>query len=133
MPRKQLRRLIGTLAATAAALGLMTAAAAVPARADNRDLARALIAVGAIALIAKVAGDSKRRAPAVPNRGLLPADCAIEFDQGRDRTRVYSRPCLDRYGFWDLPASCESSVRVQGRTIPVYGDRCLRRAGFRAE
>lgn len=125
------RRMIATAAATATALALMTAAAAVPARAGDNDLAKALVAIGAIALIAKVAKDSKRKGhSASATRGVLPAACAIEFQSGREWHRVYSRPCLDRYGFWNLPAQCESAVRVQGQVIPVFADGCLARNGY---
>jgi hypothetical protein len=131
------RRLIATVAAAGAALALMTAAAAVPARADDKDVAKAIAAIAAIALIAKAVEDNKkkkRHQPApIPGVPRLPAACAIEFESDDGWTRVYSRPCLDRYGLWNLPASCESAVRVQGQRIPVYGARCLARAGYRPE
>jgi hypothetical protein len=129
------RRLIATVAAAGAALALMTAAAAVPARADDKDVAKAIAAIAAIALIAKAVEDKKKRHRPAPIPGVprLPAACAIEFESGDGWTRVYSRPCLHRYGLWNLPASCESAVRVQGQRIPVYGARCLARAGYRPE
>jgi hypothetical protein len=137
MTRNATRRIIGTIAGTAAALALMTAAAAVPARADSKDVAKALVAIGAIALIAKAARDrDRRRQPAPvtpPHRVLLPAACAIEFPSGEGWARVYSQPCLDRHGLWNLPAQCESAVRVQGQTIRVFGEACLSRAGYRPE
>lgn len=50
--RTTARRILGTIAAAAAAIGLMTAAAAVPARADDgRDLARALAALAIMGVI----------------------------------------------------------------------------------
>lgn len=125
------RRMIATAAATATALALMTAAAAVPARADSKDAVKAIAAIAAIALIAKAAKDKKRkRVSTSGTRGVLPGACAIEFDTESGYSRVYSQPCLDRFGFWNMPASCESAVRVQGQVIPVYGERCLARNGY---
>lgn len=129
------RRLIATIAATSAALALMTAAAALPARAGEKDVAKAIAAIAAIALIAKAVDDQKRKKKRHDSPGShqvrLPASCAIDFPSGDGWRRVYSRPCLDRFGFWNLPASCETSVRVQGRVIPVFGERCLASAGYR--
>ncbi|MFN4159314.1 MAG: hypothetical protein ACK4GO_13025 [Gemmobacter sp.] len=122
------RRFVATLAGAAAALALMTVAAA-PARADDgRDLARALAAIAAVAIIAKTIDNNKKRSEPVPvepahgwghsypghgkpgygrpgqgwdrDRGqVLPAQCAIEFPGQRGRPHVvYSEPCLRRSG-----------------------------------
>ncbi len=154
------RRFFGTLAAGAAALGLMTAAAAVPARAADRDdMAKALAAIAAVAIIAKIADDNRTGAkPApVPTHGpgwghgkpghggpgwdrdrdrrgvVLPRACAIDIGNRRNSHIVYGERCLRDHGLRRLPERCEFTVRLRGRPADVYAERCLTAAGFRAE
>lgn len=131
------RRFSATVAAAATALALMTAAA-VPARADSNDAAKALALIATVAIIGKALDDrNKRRDEPVshPRRGdVLPRVCAIEIDAGRRSQTVYSGPCLRQEGLRArLPRQCEGSVRMRGRTVPVYGEACMIDAGFRVE
>lgn len=156
--RTAARRFLGTVAAAAAAIGLMTAAAAVPARAsDGQDLARALAAIAVIGIIAKSLDDKKDQGRPAPVQGrpghggpgwghpghgghpghraaVLPAACAIEIDgPGRRSTTVYSARCLQDRVRARLPGQCQQQIRQRGRTATVYGERCLIDAGFRPE
>jgi hypothetical protein len=131
------RRFMATVAAAATALALMTAAA-VPARADSDDAARALALIATVAILGKVLDDrNKRRDQPVAHparRDVLPRVCAIEIDTGRRIQTVYSGPCLREEGVRArLPRQCEGTVRMRGRTVPVYGQACLIDAGFRPE
>ncbi len=145
------RRFVATLAGAAVALGAMTAAA-VPARAsDGEDLAKALAAIAAVAIIAKAVEKDRAAAPRPDpvqvqgwgqghggkwDRGArrLPAQCAIEV-QGRKRTHVvYSENCLRRAGVEGrLPRYCQQDVRLRGRHVAVFPEDCLLDAGFRRD
>ena len=130
------RRFTATVAAAATALALMTAAA-VPARADSNDAAKALALIATVAIIGKALDDrNKRRDEPVshPRRDVLPRVCAIQIDTGRRAQTVYSGPCLREEGVRArLPRQCEGSVRMRGRTVPVYAEACMIDAGFRVE
>jgi hypothetical protein len=130
------RRLAAFAGVVAAAMALMTAAAAVPARADE-DLAKALAAIAVIGLIAKSMDDDDRRREDrhsyryVDNR--LPAYCAVDL---RDRRAgvVYAEPCLRNAGVGGrLPYRCAYDMKVKRKIVTVFPERCLRDAGYRPE
>lgn len=156
-----IRRVIGALVATGIAAALMTAAWAVPARADNKDLAKILAGIAAIALIAKAIDDDKDKdrkkrdrrpavtqhdpdLPFVPRYGALqdhrapqaearriPADCALEV-RGEGRNRLaYGEQCLVSYGLRHLPRHCAYDATIFGRADRLYPAACLREGGFR--
>lgn len=141
--RSRLRlRVVALVVAVAVALGLIGAVAA-PARADDRDLARALAAIAVIGIIASTAKANgkkhdeyrdfppydvrhDRRAPRVP------AVCAIEINGSRTSATVYGERCLREEGFdWRLPRDCSRPARIYGREDRIYTEQCLRNAGFR--
>lgn len=139
------RRLAAFVGIVAAAMALMTAAAAVPARADDNDLARALAAIAVIGLIAKSIEDDDRRDGQRDWRhdrrrddrhwrtDVLPARCAVDTRSGRGGI-VYAEPCLRNAGVSGrLPYSCSRDVRVRGRYVTVFPQRCLVDAGYRVE
>jgi hypothetical protein len=154
-PRSIARHIAGTLGLLAAALALMTAAAAVPARAGDRDdIAKALAAIAAIAIIAGAAGAADRddrddRAPwhhggghggvhggghghpPKPDRwrGEIPAYCAVDLRHSRGTW--YAGRCLREAGLRRLPERCAEIVRWHHRDVTVYPERCLVDAGFR--
>ena len=144
-----LRRLITTLLATATALALMTAAAAVPARADSRsdDLAKAIAAIAALALIAKAIDKDEPKVkpqpgypvvrphrPPVHVEPLLPAACALRISGLRGEKTAYSQDCLRSYGLHlRLPRHCAHEVRINGHRDRVYAKKCLAKAGIYAE
>lgn len=153
-PRKAapnaLRRMIAAVAALATALSLL-AATAVPAKAGNDDLAKALAAIAAIGIIASVA--KQGRADHRDNRwdnpvdhragrdwpprhdqtrtSRVPASCAIMIQGNRHSATVYGERCLRREGFNRLPQHCARNVRIYGRADRVYSEQCLRQAGYR--
>lgn len=126
-----MRRFIATLAAGATAFALMTAAAAVPARASGSDdLAKALAAVAAIAIIGAAVNDNRKdKAKAhVPHHPPQPIhgryrDALRPSDHGRHHRG-------DRFRAITLPANC--AVEMGGRHGPqtAYLARCLDRAGI---
>lgn len=145
-----LRRLITTLLATVTALALMTAAAAVPARADSRsdDLAKAIAAIAALALIANAIDDKdepkvkpqpgypvvRPHRPPVHVEPLLPAACALRISGLRGEKTAYSQDCLRSYGLHlRLPRHCAHEVRINGHRDRVYAKKCLAKAGIYAE
>jgi hypothetical protein len=130
------RRLAAFAGIVAAALALMTAAAAVPARADE-DLAKALAAIAVIGLIAKSMDDDDRRRDDrrayryEDNR--LPAYCAVDLRDHRAGV-VYAEPCLRNAGVGGrLPYYCSRDMKVHHRLVTVFPERCLREAGYRPE
>ncbi|WP_434616124.1 hypothetical protein [Tabrizicola sp. M-4] len=138
------RRLVATVAAAANALGLL-AGSAIPARADNGDLAKALAAIAIVGIIANQASKNRRqqqqhyqpqpqpqphhqpaRAPRVPSV------CAIEISGNSGTATVYGESCLRDEGFdYRLPQYCARSARIYGQNDRIYSDQCLRDAGFR--
>jgi hypothetical protein len=143
LPPPLSRRLVAGLAALATALSLL-AATAVPARADNSDLVKAIAGLAAVALIAREIDKSDRRsarpraqpvrdpvkAPLV--RPGVPAVCAIDIDGTSTPTvRVFAERCLREEGFtWRLPESCARTVRIFGRPDRIFPATCLTDAGF---
>jgi hypothetical protein len=148
------RRFVAAIASAAIALAALTAAA-MPARADNKDLARALAAIAALAIIAKTVDDNRDRdrgrdhgwhgghpRPPVyqpdpwprPARNVLPRECAMALgDRGR-REIWYARSCLQDHGVRvNPPRHCAAEVRIRGRKVTAYRQDCLINAGFRPE
>ncbi|WP_022702299.1 hypothetical protein [Pseudorhodobacter ferrugineus] len=142
------RRFTATLAATATALALMTAAA-VPARADIRgdDLAKALAAIAAVAIIGSTLNNNKSSRAAevhqpryrdVPPRHrratILPAHCAVEVRGRRHSSVAYPERCLRRAGIDQrLPRQCEIDIHSRGRDRTAYDQNCLLNSGFRTQ
>lgn len=134
---RNLRRRLTTFACIlAAAMALMTAAASVPARADD-DLAKALAAIAVAGLIAKsMRDDDRRREDRRSYRyvdNILPGYCAVDL---RDRRAgiVYAEPCLRNAGVGGrLPYRCAYDMRVRREIVTVFPERCLREAGYRPE
>lgn len=138
------RRFIATLAA----LALMTAAA-IPARADTRsdDLAKALAAIAAVAIIGSALNDNNDRRPTavhqpryreVPQRAhratVLPARCAVEVRGRRHSSVAYPERCLRRAGIDQrLPRQCEVVIQGRGRDRTAYDQNCLLNSGFRTQ
>lgn len=142
------RRFTATLAATATALALMTAAA-VPARADSRgnDFAKALAAVAAIAIVGSALKNNNNsratevhqpRYREVPQRHhratVLPARCAVEVRGRRHSSIAYIERCLRRAGIDQrLPRRCEIAIQIRGRDRAAYDQNCLLNSGFRTQ
>ena len=98
------RRIVATIAAAATALGLL-AATAIPARADNDDLAKALAALAIVGIIASQANKNRQRAqPVVPHQPYQP--------QPVRHPRV--------------PSVCAIEIAGNSGTATVYGERCMR-------
>lgn len=109
-----------------------------PAQADERDIARLLAGIAAVAIIAKVIDDRRDRraavpvAPPRPRYDLLPADCIVDVpSRGRD-VRVLGSRCLQRNyrHFAALPQACEVNLRGHGNRRSGFDIGCLRNAGF---
>ena len=135
------RRLVVLVAAAATALGLL-AGTAIPARADNDDLAKALAAIAIVGIIAHQANRNRTRAPVYQPRDpyppqparapRVPAACAIEISGASGTATVFGERCLRAEGFdWHLPQHCARNARIYGQTDRIYSDQCLRDAGFR--
>lgn len=141
------RRLVAIVAAAATALGLL-AGTAIPARADNNDLAKALAALAIVGIIAQQANKNRpRNAPPVyqpydpyqpapqpqPTRApRVPAACAIEISGNSGTATVFGERCLREEGFtYRLPQYCARQARIYGQNDRIYSDQCLRDAGFR--
>jgi hypothetical protein len=138
------RRLVATVAAAATVLGLL-AGSAIPARADNGDLAKALAAIAIVGIIANEASKKRRQQqahqpqpqpyphhPPHPTRPRVPSVCAIEISGNSGTATVYGESCLRDEGFsYRLPQYCARSARIYGRNDRIYSDQCLRDAGFR--
>ena len=146
---KPLRTLITPVVMAALAVTSFTAA---PARASNDDLAKLLIGLGAIAIIANSADGSKKssavtystrsnrvvtlpedRKPRYKKRYALPKDCLRTYSARNGDRKLYSGRCLDRlpYRLAKLPDACAYTVMgrkgVRGK---AYGPRCMSRNGF---
>lgn len=137
LPIRNLRRRFTTFVCIlAAAMALMTAAASVPARADD-DLAKALAAIAVVGLIAKSMHDDDRRRDDrrsyryVDN--VLPGYCAVDLNNRRAGV-VYAEPCLRNAGVGGrLPYRCSYDMKVRRQIVTVFPERCLREAGYRPE
>lgn len=130
------RRLVATLAAAATAFALMTAAAAVPARAapDAEDYAKALAAIAAVAIIAHAARKDGRRHPQP-----APAPDPVHGPGWGQPGGHWGHPGQGwghgHGGGWRgriLPAAC--ALEFPGHRGPrtYYAEPCLRRSGVEA-
>lgn len=158
LARTTRRKLTAFVAAIAMVGATVTSA---PAKAaDGEDLARALAAIAALAIIAKAIDDRNDRPPAYqppsppvaqppyrpPYRPphhppyhppyqdirVLPGSCRVAVvDPDRRRDVYYLGDCLQRAGLYNLPQACASEVRMNGRRSLVYRDRCLFDRGYR--
>ena len=148
---KPLRTLITPIVMAAVAItGISTA----PARAGDDDLAKLLIGLGAIAIIANSVDNKKKtatvryssrndRVVTIPDdrrykkktkiRYALPAECLRTYSARKGDRRLYSGRCLSRlpYKLAKLPEACAYTVMgrkgVRGK---AYGPRCLSKHGF---
>lgn len=131
--------------AAAVALAAVTAGPA-PARADEKDMLKALAGIAAVAIVAGALSQHNRGAfarsepiPAPRNPGV-PAWQADHADWqrgwhgsrgGNDRWSPDWSYNRDARGGLRLPATC--AVEIDGRRpTTLYPDTCLRREGFRA-
>jgi hypothetical protein len=149
-PRSISRRLVAVVAAAATALGLL-ASTAIPARADNDDLAKALAALAIVGIIANETKKSREREraraqqhhnpppqyhpqyhPQPTRQPRVPSVCAIEISGNSGTATVYGERCLRDEGFnFRLPQYCARTARIYGQSDRIYSDQCLRDAGFR--
>lgn len=125
------RRFTATLAATATAFALMTAAA-VPARADRQsdDFAKALAAIAAIAIVGSALTDKDDRRATAPQRPQAQPSHHEPRPRYEEPRRRYEEPRRNRRDAV-LPGQCAIEVRDRRRrhSSVVYGENCLRRAG----
>jgi len=141
----RLRRRLAVATAGALALSVVLASA-MPVRADSDDdLVAALAALAVIGIIISESDDDEDVKPVdrydddrpglypYPAHNIrIPAVCAIEVE-GRDHREVvfYAESCLRKYGVYHLPNACSREVKIYGRRDWVYGEPCLRKAGYR--
>ena len=135
-------------------------ASATQARADGEDIAKALLALGAIAVIANQIDKNKSSASAgttvstrhsndrvvtLPNtrpqvhrdkhrlRYALPVNCLRTYNAARGERQLFSGRCLSRvdHKLAKLPRDCAYTVRGNRGVIgKAYGPRCMARHGF---
>lgn len=146
---KPVRTLVTPIAITALAFAGLTAA---PARADSsEDIAKFLIGLGAVAIIAKAIDNKSKKddrdrvvTRSRPNREVtrpnhrkaryaLPERCLRTYSAGRKDKQLYSGHCLSRlpYKVARLPESCAYTIKgSRGDRAKAYGPRCMHRNGF---
>jgi hypothetical protein len=139
------RRVMSAVIAALTAVAIVTAGAA-PARADDRMIAQALLAIGAIAVIGSLDKDHtpQKAKPKPVYRPVVtpkyapvyartvPQSCAITIAGDRTRARFFTESCLRRNGVsYRLPQNCARPARIYGYNDRIYSDQCLRNAGFR--
>lgn len=135
------------------ALGAV-AATSMPARADNRDVARILggvVALYAIGRAIELSRDSRARAEtahvphppapiqATPPARVAPARCFVEGHDRSGYVRGYGQRCMQRHAAYpgDLPQACLTHIQTERGPRAIYAGRCLanhgwvREAGFR--
>lgn len=124
------RRFIATVAAASIAI---TAFGAAPARADDKDLAKALAAILGIAVVGKIIHDNrKEREQAATRNHPAPIYTAPRrhyeprVHQHRRDPQVQPRP-LPRHVRNDklLPSQCFRSYDTRRGTVRMFGRRCL--------
>ncbi|MGJ8616993.1 MAG: hypothetical protein ACSHWS_09130 [Sulfitobacter sp.] len=118
------RRFIATVAAASIAI---TAFGAVPARADDRDVARALAVILGAAVVGKIIHDNKKeKERAVTRRRAAPV-----YEAPRHEPR-YIEPLAPRplprhvRNKKLLPAQCFRSYETRRGTVRMFGRRCLK-------
>ena len=121
--------LTATIASLAVAAGLVAPA---PARADNDDLAKAILGIAAIAIIANAIDDrNDRKASSTLRAGRLGS--VDRYDRYRDDDGIYRhgkrRGPKARRGYKKhaLPRSCLREVETRRGDRLFYGSRCLNR------
>ncbi len=140
------RRLAGIITGGAVALSLVLATA-LPAKAGGRndDLAKALIAALVVgAIIHETRKDDKPAPAPAPDpvhkkkkkkkhdSARVPAACGLQFEGERRDVTVYPESCLLDHGMTrHLPRHCAREARIFGEWDRIYGEKCLREAGFR--
>lgn len=135
------RRFAAMLTGGAAALAVVLATT-IPARADNKDLAKALIAALVVGAIANELKADDRPAPVpvpvpVPDpepvsSKRVPSVCAISIDGAERSVTLYPESCMRAEGFKPrLPRGCANTATIYGERDRVYSAQCLRDAGFR--
>lgn len=119
------RKFIATIAATSITI---TALSALPARADQEDVARALAALVGIAIIGKIISDSKdddvvtRRYPSYPDPVYRP-----HRPRRVDPAPIYPRPLPRRVHRRELPQHCFRSYDTPQGRFHMFGRKCLRK------
>jgi hypothetical protein len=134
------RRLASIVTAGAAALAVLLAAS-LPARAGGKgdDLAKALIAALVVgAIIHETRKDDPAPAPVHKKKRdkrhkTVPTACALEFEGERKSVTVYPESCLQDFGVRALPEYCAKNARIYGEWDRIYGEKCLREAGFQVQ
>jgi hypothetical protein len=147
-----------TFIATALSGALAFTGAATPAVAapDGEDVAKVLLGLAAIGIIAN-ALENERKSEAVPAHGTydpepywrdrdrrggrrghfraLPARCEFAVRTRRGWTEVFGKHCLEREGVRvnRLPDRCEFRIRTDRGRRTVYGSQCLERHGYTVE
>ncbi|MGC1496224.1 MAG: hypothetical protein WA790_10470 [Sulfitobacter sp.] len=125
------RRFITTIAAASIAI---TALGAAPARADDKDAARALAAILGIAVIGKIIHDNKKdKERAVTRRHSEPrvqprrrSEPHVQPRRRHSEPQVQPRP-LPRQVRNNklLPSQCFRSFDTRRGTVRMFGNRCL--------
>ncbi|MFD1509257.1 hypothetical protein [Lacimonas salitolerans] len=116
------RKFIATILAGALAV---TAFAAAPARADSKDVAKALAGIAALAIIAKAIDDrrdDKRKQTHVhtPTRNY-----GNQHRYPAVRGHVQPRPLPGRVSRKLLPGACMVDISGRNRKVRAFGSRCL--------
>ena len=151
---KPLRTLITPVVIAAVTIAGISAA---PARAETSDLAKILLGIGAVAIIANASKKKKSSTTTTsssystknstiitypPNSRprsharksyALPENCLYSYNAHRGTRELYSGTCLSRlpYRLADLPSSCAYLVQNRhGVRSKAFGPKCLARSGF---
>lgn len=136
----------------------VTGLSAAPAKAENSDLAKLLIGLGAVAVIASAIDKNKKAnaatvttsrngqvydthdwqrrddRPSYRMSHALPANCLRTYDARHGTRELFSGSCLDRvnYRLAELPRACGIPVVERNRKRDTaYAPQCLARYGFR--
>lgn len=130
-PAQSFRGPFAFLAGAIAVLALVLATA-FPARADDRDLTKALIAALIIGALAQELTDQPGSVYKPARKPRLPSVCAISIDGEGQALVLYSGNCLRDEGYsYSLPRECSSRATIFGDRDRVYSAKCLRKAGFK--
>ena len=146
---KPLRTLITPIVISAIAVTGLTS---LPARAETSDLAKLLIGIGAIAVVANAIDKNREKAsssaPSSAQRVVtlpsakkkakrrhyaLPSSCLRTYSAARGDRKLFSGNCLNRldYKLAKLPNACAYTVQGHRRVLgKAYGPRCMAKHGF---
>lgn len=121
------------IAGVIAAAVVVTTLGASPARADDKDVARAVAAILGIAIVGKIIHDRNkdRDEEAVTHRRPEPVYQPPRVHRPRDEYRpggVHPRPLPDRVGRGDrrlLPGHCFRSYDTRHGPVRMFGEDCL--------